>query len=73
MVIASMGVDSEKLLLKVSEAQKILSLSRSTVYSMIASGVLPSVRIGRAVRIPVDALKEWVKRQTERDDLNAGE
>jgi excisionase family DNA binding protein len=58
-----MNVESEKLLLRASEAQRLLSLSRSTIYAMIASGELPSVRIGRAVRVPVDALKQWVERQ----------
>lgn len=56
----------EKLLLKPMEVFKALSVGRSTGYAMIASGELPSVRIGRAVRVPVDALKEWVKRQTEK-------
>lgn len=62
-----MNVESEKLLLRASEAQKLLSLSRSTIYAMIASGELPSVRIGRAVRVPADGLREWVKRQTEKN------
>lgn len=64
-----MDVESDKLLLRVSEAQQLLSLSRSTVYAMVASGELPSVRIGRSVRVPVDALKQWVERQTN----NGGE
>lgn len=66
-----MAVDNEKLLLRVSEAQRILSLSRSTVYAMIASGEIPSVRIGRAVRVPVDGLRDWVKRQAEKSEAEA--
>ena len=61
-------MEGEKLLLRVSEAQKVLSLSRSTVYALIASGQLPSIRIGRAVRVPVDALKQWVEQQTTKED-----
>jgi excisionase family DNA binding protein len=63
-----MNVESEKILLRASEAQRLLSLSRSTIYAMIASGELPCVRIGRAVRVPVDGLREWVKRQTEKNE-----
>jgi excisionase family DNA binding protein len=57
----------EKLLLKPREAFKVMSIGRSTGYAMIASGELPSIRIGRAVRIPMDGLKEWVKRQAEKN------
>lgn len=63
-----MNVETEKLLLRVSETQKLLSLSRSTIYAMVASGELPSVRIGRAVRVPVDALKQWVEQQTNKEN-----
>ena len=59
-----MSSEIGKLLLKPSEAFKAISIGRSTGYALIASGELPSVRIGRAVRVPVDALKQWVERQT---------
>ena len=59
-----MSSNIEKILLKPSEAFKAMSIGRSTGYAMIASGELPCVRIGRAVRVPVSALKEWVERQT---------
>lgn len=61
-----MSSEIEKLLLKPSEAFKAMSIGRSTGYAMIASGELPSVRIGRAVRVPVDALKQWVEQQTNK-------
>jgi excisionase family DNA binding protein len=57
----------EQILLKPKKAFELLDISRSTGYAMIASGALPSVRIGRAVRVPVDGLREWVKRQTEKN------
>jgi excisionase family DNA binding protein len=60
----------EKLLLKPSEAFKAMSIGRSTGYAMIASGELPSVRIGRAVRVPVNALKQWVERQIANGSKN---
>ena len=51
----------EPLLLRADEVQKALGLGRSKVYEMLASGELPAVRIGRAVRVPAAALPEWVK------------
>jgi excisionase family DNA binding protein len=55
----------EPLLVRVEEAARILSLSRSTIYEMMDSGELPSVRHGAARRIPVAALRAWVTRQVE--------
>lgn len=64
-----MSDDVDKILLKPSEAFKAMSIGRSTGYALIASGELPSVRIGnRAVRVPVDALKQWVERQIEKKE-----
>lgn len=55
---------SEPLLVRVEEAARLLSLSRSTIYEMLDAGELPSVRRGAARRIPVAALRAWVERQT---------
>lgn len=49
------------LLLRAEEAAKLLSLGRSTVFQMMATGELPCVRIGRAVRVPRTALERWVR------------
>lgn len=59
---------AEQLLLRPKKAFALLDISRSTGYAMIASGQLPSVRIGRAVRVPFNALKQWVEQQTSRGD-----
>lgn len=61
--------NSEQLLLRPKRAFELLDISRSTGYAMLASGELPSVRIGRAVRVPVDELKAWIRRQTEKNGL----
>jgi excisionase family DNA binding protein len=53
----------EPLLVRVEEAARILSLSRSTIYEMMDAGELPSIRRGTARRIPVAALHAWVNRQ----------
>ena len=55
----------EPLLVRVEEAARILSLSRSTIYEMMDAGELPSVRYGAARRIPVAALRAWVAQHTQ--------
>lgn len=47
-------------LLTVEQAAEALALGRTKVYELLDSGSLRSVKIGRARRIPVDALAEFV-------------
>ena len=48
------------LLLTVDEAARTLASGRSNIYKLVASGEIPSIRIGASIRIPVDALKAWI-------------
>ena len=59
------GDRSDALLLRPSEVAELLSLSRSTVYNLIARGELPGVvRLGGAsVRIHRGVLEDWLARQ----------
>lgn len=50
----------DRLLLRPIEAAAAIGLGRSKVYELLASGTLPSIRIGGSVRVPVVALKEWI-------------
>jgi excisionase family DNA binding protein len=52
---------TDKLLLTVQEAADQLGLGRSKTYELIRAEVIPSVRIGRARRIPRDALVTYVE------------
>ena len=36
---------------------------RSKVYEVLASGDLPSIRVGGSIRVPVTALHAWIERQ----------
>jgi excisionase family DNA binding protein len=58
----------ERTLLRPREVVASTGLSRVTVYNLIASGDLPSVRIGRAIRIPVQALKDWIDRKANESE-----
>ena len=50
----------QPLLLSVPQVCKMLSLSRTTVYKLIAVEGLPVVRFGKAVRVSPQALQEWL-------------
>ncbi|HUY74674.1 MAG TPA: excisionase family DNA-binding protein [Candidatus Dormibacteraeota bacterium] len=47
---------TESLLLRVGEVAQLLNLGRTRTFELIASGELPVVRIGRAVRVPRNEL-----------------
>jgi len=48
----------EPLLVSPREAARILSLSKAGIYLLIQAGVLPAVRMGKMLRIPMSALRE---------------
>lgn len=50
-----------RMLVSVDDAARRLSISRSLLYELLAAGRLPSVRIGRLRRIPVEALDAFVQ------------
>ncbi len=52
----------EPLLLKVEEAASLLGIRRSKFYELLRGGELPTVRIGRAVRVPIGALRQYAER-----------
>lgn len=54
----------DRLLLRIPEAAELTGVARSTAYELVASGEWPSVRIGRAIRIPTHALEAWVEKRT---------
>ena len=57
-------------LLKEREARLRVNVSRSKMYALIASGELPSIRLGpRSVRIPEEALDLWMTAKLE-ESLN---
>ena len=51
---------NEPLLVKPVEAAELLRISRARVYELVATGELPSVKIGKFTRIPLTALRQWV-------------
>ena len=56
---------TDRLLLRPLEVAHTLGIGRSKAYELIGAGVLPSVKIGGSVRVPVDALRAWVRQQVD--------
>jgi excisionase family DNA binding protein len=50
-----------RLFVKPTEAAAMLSVGRSRIYELIASGIVPSTRIGGTLRIPTEALEHLVR------------
>ena len=65
-------MDITKKLLNVNEAATALGLGRSLVYTLVATGELNSIKIGRARRIPVGAIDEFIARRL-RPEVNVTE
>jgi len=63
--------DEMPLLLRAEEAAKLLSLGRSTVFQLLATGELPAVRVGRAVRVRRSDLERWIERRANADRVPA--
>lgn len=48
--------------LRVEDLMPILGIGRNTAYELIRSGQIRSVRIGRQIRIPREALLEFLRK-----------
>ncbi len=61
-----MPIDPEPILYDVATAAKVLSLGKDAVYELVASGELPSIRLGeRTIRIPRALLEKWVAARSQ--------
>jgi excisionase family DNA binding protein len=51
------------LVLTVEDLMPILGIGRNTAYELIRSGQIRSVRAGRKIRVPKEAIAEYLSRQ----------
>jgi excisionase family DNA binding protein len=49
------------LLLRIPEVARTLGIARSLAYEMARDGRLPTVHIGKAVRVPRRRLEAWIE------------
>lgn len=59
------------LLLRAEEAAYLANLGRSTIFKILASGEIPTVRVGRAVRIRRIDLERWIEQRAGTDRPSA--
>ena len=55
------SLDELPLVLRVEDLMPILDIGRNTAYALVRSGIIRSVRVGRHLRIPRDALIEFLR------------
>ena len=53
---------AELLTVRVPEAARMLSIGRSTLYQLIGSGAISTVKAGRATLVPLDSIRAYVMR-----------
>jgi excisionase family DNA binding protein len=58
-------VEREHEWLKVPEVAQVLRIARSRAYELVAEGEIPSVRIGRSVRVSRMELDRWLAEQRQ--------
>jgi len=51
--------------LKVPEVAAVLRIARSRAYELVGEGEIPSVRIGRSVRVSRRELERWLEGQRQ--------
>ena len=51
--------------LKVPEVAEVLRIARGRTYELVGSGEIPSVRIGRSVRVSRRELDKWLEKQRQ--------
>ena len=52
--------DKLPLTLRVEDLMPILGIGRNTAYELVRSGKIRSIRIGRQLRIPKDAIQDYL-------------
>jgi excisionase family DNA binding protein len=57
---------SARLLLRPEEGADAIGVSRAKFSSLLAAGEIPSLKIGRSRRVPLDELEAWVRRELGR-------
>ncbi|MGF1472110.1 MAG: helix-turn-helix domain-containing protein [Rubrobacteraceae bacterium] len=50
--------------LSLKEVQELLGIGSTKAYELVAKGKIPSIRIGRAIRINRRELDRWLDEQT---------
>jgi len=53
------------LAMRTREAAKALGISERLLWEWTNRGIIPHIRLGKAILYPVDSLRDWLKQQAE--------
>ena len=53
------------LVLTVKQVQEVLRIAKPNAYNLAHQKDFPSIRVGRAIRVPRDAFLRWLEKQGE--------
>jgi excisionase family DNA binding protein len=56
---------TEPLAIGVKDLEELLGIGRTVAYELVRSEGFPKIRVNKRILIPVDALKEWLAKNTE--------
>jgi excisionase family DNA binding protein len=65
----STGV-GERRLLDIRQVAELLGCSRSYAYVLVTSGEIRSIKLGRLMRVPVEAVSEFIDRKLREAELH---
>jgi excisionase family DNA binding protein len=51
---------AERLTVRVPEAAEMLSIGRSTLYQLIGSGHIATIKAGRTTLVPVESIRKFI-------------
>ena len=51
------------LVMKVEDLMPVLCIGRNTAYELVLSGQIRSIRVGRNIRVPKEAVAEYLSQQ----------
>ena len=54
------SLDDLPLVLRVEDLMSALDIGRNAAYELVRSGQIRSVRVGRQIRVPKDAIREYL-------------
>ena len=61
------------LALRPRQAAKLLNVCQKTLWSWTKAGIVPHVRIGKAILYPVAELEAWLRQQAARQQVQTAE
>ena len=61
----SLSVDDLPLALRVKDLMNVLYIGRNTAYELVRSGKIRSIKVGRQLRIPREAVIDFLRGDSE--------